>query len=71
MNEDRLRLIKLVEHWIDHNDEHGKRFREEAESAEKLKLKMVAAEMMGAVEASEKVSECLLRALNYLKESDS
>ena len=66
MNEDRLRLIKLVKHWIEHNDEHGQRFREEAKSAEKMELKMAAAEMMRAAEASEKVSESLSVALKYL-----
>ncbi len=71
MSEDRLRLIKLVEHWIEHNDEHAKRFREEAESAEEMKLEGVATEMINAVEASEKVSECLLRALKDIKASDS
>ena len=71
MNEDRLRLIKLVEHWIEHNDEHGKRFKEEAKIAEEMKLRMVAAEMMSAAEASMKVSEKLSRALKYLKDSES
>ena len=71
MGEDRLRLIKLVEHWIEHNDEHGKRFREEAEAAAKLKLDMAAGAMMEAAEASEKVSERLSWALKYLKESGS
>ena len=71
MNEDRLRLIKLVEHWIEHNDEHGKRFKEEAKNAEEMKLRMAADEMMGAAEASMKVSEKLSRALKYLKDSES
>lgn len=67
MNEDRLRLIKLVEHWIEHNDEHGNRFKEEAKSAEKMDLKMVADEIMRAAEASKKVSESLSKALEFLK----
>jgi len=71
LNEDRLRLIKLVEHWIEHNDEHGKRFKEEAKTAEEMKLRMVAAEMLSAAEASMKVSEKLSMALKYLKDSES
>ena len=36
MNEEKLRLIKLVEHLVEHNDSHGDRFSEEAIKAEKL-----------------------------------
>jgi hypothetical protein len=70
MNEDILRLVKLVEHWIEHNDQHGKRFREEAESAENMELNMVADEIRLAAEASENVSESLSRALKHLVKSD-
>ncbi|TFH18497.1 hypothetical protein E4H04_03220 [Candidatus Bathyarchaeota archaeon] len=67
MNEDRLRLIKLIEHWIEHNDEHGKRFSEEAE---KTGLKSVAVEMRKAAKASGKVSGDLLNALKLLREME-
>ncbi len=68
MNEDRLRLIKLIEHWIEHNDEHGKRFSEEADKAEKTGLKPAAVEMRKAAKASGKVSGDLLNALKLLRE---
>ena len=70
MNEEKLRLMKLVEHWVEHNDAHGDRFSEEAIKAEKLGLNSVADEMRKASEASGKVSENLLKAINLLKESD-
>ena len=28
LSEERLRLVKLIEHWAHHNDEHGGRFKE-------------------------------------------
>ena len=71
MDEDQLRLIKLVEHWIEHNDEHGKRFSEEAENAEKMNLKDAATQMRKAAEASKEVSDSLSRALKHLKEGGS
>ncbi len=70
MNDEKLRLIKLVEHWVEHNDEHGNRFSEEAIKAEKMGLKEVAEEMRKAAEASKKVSGNLLKALYRLKEND-
>ena len=70
MNEEKLRLMKLVEHWVEHNDEHGARFSEEAIKAEKMGLKEVAVEMRKAADASGKVSGYLLKALNLIKESD-
>jgi len=70
MNEDRLRLIKLVEHWVEHNDEHGNRFSEEADKAERIGLNDVADEMRKAVEASGFVSRSLLKVLELLKEGD-
>ena len=70
MNEEKLRLMKLVEHWVEHNDDHGDRFSEEAIKAEKMGLKEVAVEMRKAAEASKKVSENLLKAITLLKEND-
>ena len=69
MDEDRLRLVKLIEHWIEHNDEHGNRFSEEADKAEKLGLKDVAEELYNASKASGVVSEKLSNALKLLGES--
>jgi len=70
MNEEKRRLIKLVEHWVEHNDSHGDRFSEEAIKAEKMGLNEVADEMRKAAKASKNVSENLLKALIRLKEND-
>ncbi len=70
MSEEKLRLTKLVEHWIEHNDEHGNRFSEEADKAEKRGLKETANEMRKAAEASKEVSATLKNALKLLEESD-
>ena len=67
MDEERLRLIKLVEHWIKHNEEHGTRFREEADVAEKKGLKDVVLEIRRAAHASKEVSNNLSKALSLLK----
>ena len=64
-----MRLVKLVEHWIEHNDEHGNRFSEEAEKAESMGLKKAAQEMRKAAEASKDVTATLKKALKLLEES--
>jgi hypothetical protein len=69
MSEEKLRLVKLVEHWIEHNDEHGNRFSEEAEKAENMGLKKAADEMRKAAEASKEVTSTLKKALKLLEES--
>ena len=69
MNENVMRLIKLIEHWTEHNDEHGKRFSEEADKAEEMGLIDVSKEMRKASKASVNVSEKLLKALELLREN--
>ncbi len=68
MGEDRLRLVKLVEHWAHHNDEHGGRFKEAATEAEGMGLGGAADELRRAAAESEKVSRHLLKALKILGE---
>lgn len=68
MGEDRLRLVKLVEHWAHHNDEHGGRFNEAAVEAEGMGLGGAADELRRAAAESEKVSRHLLKALKILGE---
>jgi hypothetical protein len=63
-----LRLFKLIEHWVHHNGQHRKRFDETASKTEEMGLMDVAKEMRLAVKASERVSEHLLKAMNYLEE---
>ena len=70
LNEEKLRLAKLVEHWAHHNEEHRERFSETAAEAEKLDLTGVAKEMRLAADEAGEVSKHLLKALKHLEERD-
>jgi len=63
MEEEKLRLKKLIEHWAEHNDEHSTRFKESAKKASEMGLYGVAEELKGATEAGRKVSEHLRSAI--------
>jgi len=64
MSEKKLRLRKLIEHWIEHNDDHVKRFREAASEAKEIELKKVADILIEASRRSKEVSEILEKSLN-------
>ena len=66
MEEDKLRLKKLLEHWIDHSREHEQRFKEWAEKTEAMGLKPVSQHLSQAVNGTEEVAKSLQRALNEL-----
>ena len=66
MEEDRLRLKKLLEHWIEHSREHERRFREWTEKADAMGLKSVSQHLSQAVKEMEEVAKSLQRALDEL-----
>ena len=68
MGEEKLRLVKLIEHWAHHNDEHGGRLTEAAAEAEGMGMGEAAEELSRAAAESEKVSRHLLKALRILGE---
>ena len=68
MGEEKLRMVKLIDHWAHHNNEHGERFAETAAEAERMGLSMVAEELRRAADESGKVSRHLLKALKILGE---
>ena len=70
MDEEKLRLAKLIEHWAHHNEEHRKRFAETVAEAERLALDGVAEEMRLAADEAGEVSRHLLKALEHLEEVD-
>ena len=70
MDEKKLRLAKLIEHWAHHNEEHKTRFAETAAEAERLTLDGVAEEMRLAADEAGEVSKHLLKALKHLEEGD-
>lgn len=68
MGEEKLKMVKLIDHWAHHNDEHGGRFVETAAEAERMGLDTVAEELRRAADESGKVSRHLLKALKILGE---
>jgi len=63
MIEGKEKLIKRIEHWADHNDEHTGRFEEAAEEAKAMGLTEVVQDLLKAAEAGRQVSLILRRAL--------
>jgi rubrerythrin len=67
MSQEGYRMTKLLEHWIEHNDEHAKRFRVMAEEASSAGLKNVAEHMRLAADKGDEVTTHLRKALNSIK----
>ena len=65
MTEERLR--KLIEHWVEHNDEHKNRYEESAIEAVNIGLDTVALNLKKAAEKAEDVSKYLKKALEKFK----
>jgi rubrerythrin len=68
MSQEGYRITKLLEHWIEHNVEHVKRFRVMAEEASSAGLVDVAEYIRLAAEKGEEVTTHLQKALNSVKE---
>ena len=66
MGEESLRLRKLLEHWIEHNDDHVARFWEAAEEAGKFGLKETSSSIRLAAEKGNEVSKHLRKAINSM-----
>jgi len=62
--EEKLRLHRLLEHWIEHSKEHETSFREWAEKAEKMGLSSASASLAQAVRKMEEVVLSLQKACN-------
>jgi hypothetical protein len=68
LDEKNLRLIKLIEHWAEHNDEHGERYKKAAEEAKELDLVDASTELQKAHLKTLDVSTHLINALSKIKE---
>jgi hypothetical protein len=62
MAEERTKLKKRIQHWVEHNDEHTVKFQESAETAIKLGLTEAAEALIAAVKAGRLVSDELRKA---------
>ncbi len=67
MSQEGYRITKLLEHWIEHNEEHVKRFRDVAEEASNAGLQDVAEYIKLAAEKGDEVTTHLKKALNSVK----
>jgi len=66
-NAERGKLDVLLNHWIEHNKEHGEEYREWTEKAKSLEEAEVHDYILEAVQQMEKVNESLLKALSKLR----
>lgn len=67
MEEEKLRILKLVEHWVMHNDEHTQRFREVALEAKGMGLDEISRCLEAAAEKGDQVSGSLREAIEGFK----
>jgi hypothetical protein len=63
MSDKDIRLQKLIEHWIGHNEEHRVRFEEATSEALETGLVKVAENLESAAKMAGEVSKFLRRAL--------
>lgn len=63
MSDKEIRFQKLIEHWIEHNEEHRARFEEVASEALETGLIRVAENLESAAKMAGEVSKFLRRAL--------
>jgi hypothetical protein len=69
MSEEKKKLVKRIEHWAEHNDEHTIRFEETAKEAKNMGLTGATQYLIKAAEAGKQVSIHLRDALNKLNSS--
>ncbi len=69
LDEKVVRLMKLIEHWAEHNEEHGERYKESAEEAKEMGLMDASKALQEAHLKSKEVSTHLRNALSHVKES--
>jgi len=65
------RLIKMLEHWIHHNEEHGRSYRDWAIRAKELGSEKVAVIIEGVANSTHLQNQNLERALELLKSAGS
>ena len=63
----KLKLMKLCEHWADHNDSHIESFKKWYEIAKEMQLDEVADDLMNAIDAMNKSTEFLISAKQKLE----
>jgi len=67
IEDERRKLKILLDHWIEHNKEHGEEFSQWAEKAKGFGEAKVHDDILEAVQQMSKANESLLKALDALK----
>ena len=68
MSEEKEKLVKRIEHWAEHNDEHTTRYVESAKEAKTIGSDGASLELAKAAEYGRQVSTHLRAALKKLNE---
>ena len=66
-SDDLTKLKKLLEFWIDHNNEHGDEFKEWAEKANQMGKDSVYRDLTAAAKDITEANKSLARALDKLR----
>lgn len=69
MCEEMIKWSKLIEHWIEHNDEHKSRIEKASIEIEKLGFVEASKSLKEAVKCTEEVSISLKKALEKMQAS--
>lgn len=67
MDKQKLKLMKLCEHWAKHNDSHVENFTKWCEIAKEMQLHSVAEDLTNAIVAMNKSTEFLISAKEKLE----
>ncbi len=67
---ERAKLVTLLNYWIEHNKEHTEEFREWAEKVKRFGEAEAYEEMLQAAQQMDKASESLSQALRRLEEKE-
>ena len=67
--DEKAKLKKLLNYWVEHNREHSEEFREWADRAKAMGETEVAGEMLQAVREMDKAGELLSQSLKRLEEA--
>lgn len=68
--DDREKLRILLNHWVEHNQEHAEEFNRWAEKARQIGEEKVQSDLLESIQHTNRASEFLLRALNRLTKSN-
>ncbi len=66
MMSDQEKLIKLLDHWVAHNNDHAENYTQWSKKAEELGLEQVAGLLKEAADLTHAISEKFLKAKNAL-----